>query len=400
MRILWHSNAPHCSTGYGVQTAIVAPRLQGLGHDIAISANWGLKDGVITVPGPVGPIPVYPGAKNPHGLDTIGPHTLNHRADVAITHYDAWVFAGTEIPAPWCPWFPVDTHGLVAPCVLEAVKHAAVRLVQTRAGQAALAAAGLDSTYVPAMVDPEVYYPDDGSKIREGLGIGEGFLVGMIAANKGGHPCRKAFPQAFDGFARFHAEHPESLLYVHTDPKSPEGLDLVELADHFGIGAAIRWANPYGLVLGYADAQMRAIYNALDVLLSPSMGEGVGVPILEAQACGTPVITGDWTSMSEVTKTGKAISRDDAYPYHFAGYGEWFLANPQAIADALTEALDWQHDPAAVSDAVSEYEVDRVMAEHWAPALDQIATAITPPAPPQPNRAQRRQMKFRDKIAA
>ena len=42
------------------------------------------------------------------------------------------------------------------------------------------------------------------------------------------------------------------------------------------------------------------IYNAADILLSPSIYEGFGFTILEAMACGTPVITSNVSSLPEV----------------------------------------------------------------------------------------------------
>lgn len=42
------------------------------------------------------------------------------------------------------------------------------------------------------------------------------------------------------------------------------------------------------------------IYNAADVLIAPSLYEGFGLTVLEAMACGTPVITSNVTSLPEV----------------------------------------------------------------------------------------------------
>lgn len=49
-----------------------------------------------------------------------------------------------------------------------------------------------------------------------------------------------------------------------------------------------------------SDGQLPLLYNAADILLYPSFYEGFGLPILEAMACGTPVITSGVSSMPEV----------------------------------------------------------------------------------------------------
>lgn len=47
-------------------------------------------------------------------------------------------------------------------------------------------------------------------------------------------------------------------------------------------------------------ATLIQIYNAADVLLTPSLYEGFGLTVLEAMACGTPVITSNVSSLPEV----------------------------------------------------------------------------------------------------
>jgi len=42
------------------------------------------------------------------------------------------------------------------------------------------------------------------------------------------------------------------------------------------------------------------LYNAADMLLAPSTHEGFGITLLEAMACGTPVITANTSAMPEV----------------------------------------------------------------------------------------------------
>jgi len=55
------------------------------------------------------------------------------------------------------------------------------------------------------------------------------------------------------------------------------------------------------------DADLPAIYSAADLLTFPSLYEGFGLPLLEAMACGTPVISSDSSSLPEVARDGSAI---------------------------------------------------------------------------------------------
>jgi glycosyltransferase involved in cell wall biosynthesis len=43
-----------------------------------------------------------------------------------------------------------------------------------------------------------------------------------------------------------------------------------------------------------------ALYNLADVFVYPSLYEGFGLPVVEAMACGTPVITSNVSSLPEV----------------------------------------------------------------------------------------------------
>jgi glycosyltransferase involved in cell wall biosynthesis len=60
--------------------------------------------------------------------------------------------------------------------------------------------------------------------------------------------------------------------------------------------------------LGYIDEEDLVImYNLADCYLYPSLYEGFGLPILEAQACGCPVITSNVSSCPEVAGSGALL---------------------------------------------------------------------------------------------
>jgi len=55
------------------------------------------------------------------------------------------------------------------------------------------------------------------------------------------------------------------------------------------------------LMPGYVDPQdLACIMNAADAFVFPSLYEGFGLPVLEALACGTPVVAGKGSSLEEV----------------------------------------------------------------------------------------------------
>jgi hypothetical protein len=74
MKLLWHSVAPWTGTGYGQQTATFTPRIKGLGHDLAISAFYGLGGDESMWQG----LRVLPQYNAPYGNDVLIQHALDH----------------------------------------------------------------------------------------------------------------------------------------------------------------------------------------------------------------------------------------------------------------------------------------------------------------------------------
>lgn len=82
-----------------------------------------------------------------------------------------------------------------------------------------------------------------------------------------------------------------------------------------GIGNALKQHLYYP---GYIrNADLATLYNAAFAFLYPSLRESFGIPLVEAMACGTPVITGNTSSMPEVGGPG-ILAIDPCQPEEIA----------------------------------------------------------------------------------
>jgi len=375
MKFSWLSNAPWAPTGYGNQTKLFVPRLKDAGHDPAVIAFWGLQGAVLNWNG----IPCYPVGFHPYGQDIMSAHTLQFGAQVMFSLMDAWVFNPGQVlpPVKWIPWFPVDMEPLPPP-IKRSVEKAWKRLVFSRFGERMTTEAGLDCEYIPHGVDTKGFYPMDKAEARLKLSWPQDqFVVGMVAANKG-NPSRKAFSYQLEAFAQFHRRHPDTALYLHTMKAvagEGQGMNLVELVEYLGIADCVQFSDQHALMLGFPDNIMNWLYNAMDVHMLVSMGEGFGIPILEAQAAGTPVITGDWTSMSELTFSGWKVARKDADAWWTPLAAYQFVPRVGAIVDALEQAYKYSGKPVFSDRARAgalEYDADLVTQKYWLPYLAKI----------------------------
>ncbi len=77
-----------------------------------------------------------------------------------------------------------------------------------------------------------------------------------------------------------------------------------------------------------SDAQLAQAYASADILMFPSLSEGFGLPILEAQSVGRPVITSDRSPMREVAGPA-ALLVDPENPSEIRNAVERVIAEPE-----------------------------------------------------------------------
>ena len=382
MKILVHSNHPEAGTGYGQQTALLARLLKDHGHDVAISAFFGQTSWVCKW----NDIVVYPGGYTPYGTDVLLRHAASHfggnlKDGLIITLVDVWVLKAEEMKmANVACWTPID-HDPPPPMVLRFLEASGVcPVAMSRFGEKQLADAGLAPLYAPHSIDTDLFRPIARAEARRTMDLPEdAFIVGMVAANKG-YPPRKGFPEAVRAFAQLRTRHPDALLYLHTEANGVhQGLHLPTLLSQLSLPAdSVRFAEPYRYQLGFPPEIVANAYASMDVLLNPAYGEGFGIPIAEAQACGTPVIVTDWTSMPELVGAGWKVGGQEFWSSQNSW---WKVPNIDELDGALEDAHGLAGDQGLRGQArefAIQYDYRRVYDDCWAPVLAELEQRMAP----------------------
>ena len=81
------------------------------------------------------------------------------------------------------------------------------------------------------------------------------------------------------------------------------------------------------------DEDMPALYSAAELFLFPTLYEGFGIPVIEAQLCGTPVLTSNCSSLPEVA--GEAAVYVDPYSEESICEGLLRLLTDPQLAEEL-----------------------------------------------------------------
>ena len=392
MQILRAANAPGAQNGYGTQGASLARRLRDAGHKVVYYCNYGLHGGVQEWEG----ITCLPtGMGGGYTDPIIRGHLRYVQPDLLITLFDVWPLANhpfrgwvRESGAKWLAWAPIDAVP-VSEDNLTTLGCAELDYPVLMSNFAEKALKALNSEFrvevIPHGLEKDWGYTASGRREFRRLNMipEDAFLFTSVGRNSY-YPGRKGLDRLVRAFAE--AEIENSYLYLHTGKWSENGavpiqkiVDFYE-AQHPWIKDRVKFPDEYNLVMGYSQAGMNAIYSATDCYVQPTLGEGFGLPVLEAQACGCAVIATDCTSMPDIVCPHTSELIPGATELLVPDVSHRVLIDIEKLKDAMKNIAAIKRDDPAGFIAMkgnaglwaNGWDWDRLWAEYWSPLLARI----------------------------
>ena len=281
------------------------------------------------------------------GWDMLRDTILDFKADAVIVLLDMWT-----LPFELCHSLPKIKYYIWEPIDTDPISKSSVISLRALEKCQDMNLSGMSMhgcnelvryfksvTYIPHCVDTSVFNPGkkiDARRRLRGFPV-SGFITSMVAQNKG-IPSRKAFDQNLKAWKRFYdtlseSEKPDVWLYLHTNYTDPAGVDINGMIELLGIPRSQIIPYDSNRHCCYSLQEMADIYRSTDVLMAASCGEGFGIPIIEAQACGTVVITSKFTSMPELTFFGECVEPVGTQFMYLSSW--WCIPDYKGIANAL-----------------------------------------------------------------
>jgi glycosyltransferase involved in cell wall biosynthesis len=139
----------------------------------------------------------------------------------------------------------------------------------------------------------------------------------FIILNVNRNQPRKDIPCTIFGFIEFKKKNPDAFLYLHMNPEDPQGWQLRLVMMQTDLREGVDYMFPPKDVQNHDHSieDLNNIYNACDVYVTTTLGEGWGLGVTEAMSCALPVICPMHTSFMEIGASGERVyALENLYP--------------------------------------------------------------------------------------
>lgn len=353
-KVLWIADGG-CATGFARVTHAIGERLIEKGHEVHVLAINYKGD-----PYPTS-LNLWPPTLNKredtYGLTRVIELLDKLRPDVVVMLNDPqilqrYLFENPHDPMQVLPRFPVITYtpidGYDIPPMYAPIWMATNPVAMSKFGQDQIPGSKL----VYHGVDTEQFWPVssetpiivNGERLttkrqcKEAVGLPkDAFIVGRVDRNSG----RKDYPALWRALQPVMRKYSDVIAYFHCRGKDePSGVNLEAMFSREpDTMNQFRLPSPdhYTALQGYPQGFLNALVNAFDVFATTSRGEGFGLTIAEALACGVPVIAQNVSAIPEVVGPGgELIEPERAITVPFGQ--DQMLANIGAFSEAIEHA--------------------------------------------------------------
>jgi len=294
-KILYVSTAPWINTGYGIQTRYIARGLKESGFDVIVFTYHLLGgpinyDGYVVLPAPTG---------SQIATEPLIQWYKKTSRNLVISHLDVWAIGPIGNSVNWVPYTPID-----APLdeytleINQALQTTKAVIAQSKFGEAQIRKVVKDRKVYMIYhgIDTNLFKPvssfEEKKELRRAFGLPEDAVVfGFVGLNESE---RKDIPGLLKAFSIFLANNKDADAYLvvwsGVKPTPGKAFDLARLAKRYGIDKRVLFPSEEYYTTIYSYDFMPNIYKIMDWYVTASSGEGFGIPVAEAMACGVPVI--------------------------------------------------------------------------------------------------------------
>ena len=202
--------------------------------------------------------------------------------------------------------------------------------------------------YIYPGVNTETFYPYDINHKWDAssMDIKNTFIGTIIGQNHD----RKNIPMALDIFSEFAKDKEDVFLFLATNPTSRFGNDIFTIIKKNNLANKVAVVKNVNYFDGVKDAQINLLYNMATVIINTSIGEGLGLPLLEAQAANCLPICTNYAAGAEIVgDRGKLIDIVAKV------YGEYdvkrAVISPKSLLNIFNELYqDWKSGKKVIND--------------------------------------------------